>query len=280
MRLSPGRGSAALAAALVLFPADASSQLPFRDFGVQCTTSSFRACVSVRAWNEVDAATGDYVLFVQMANMQGSAGLRDLRPSGLGAWGLTNLSVHNLHWAGDPLPPDYELFDRIGDFSSYGKADGQGNFICDGPNGAGCDALASGRTGAGGEHWLWGTGPIVRLTSNLYSDPAPLFGCDFVEEPAGEQAWGAYYSTCGGTVTYRMHLGFGVGLTLTDETEWEMNAWTNDPSGNEQYASCRGAACSTVTPEPVTMVLLGSGLFAMGGAGALRRKRHEDGDEG
>jgi MYXO-CTERM domain-containing protein len=46
--------------------------------------------------------------------------------------------------------------------------------------------------------------------------------------------------------------------------------WTDTSPGG------RPATCTTVTPEPVTMTLLATGLAGMGGAGFIRRRRNKN----
>ena len=274
----------ALAAALSL-PAGLEAQtdpIMLRDFGVRCTPGALRACLSVVAWNELDATTGEYNLYVRMANVQGSAGYADLRAFGLSWWGLDNLSLHYPAGGGQlPGLDAYPLYERVTDHSPRGAEAGPGGvFECAGPGG-GCTELAEGETGtAGGFHWISGNAPgPLGLTSNLAQDGGLLWGCGIAEEPAGEQYWGVYHSTCGGHVTFRVSLGFGTGLALTDQTTIGMGFQTNDAAGSVEFASCSGANCTAVVPEPITMVLLGSGLLGIGGAGAARRRRRSDGLE-
>lgn len=287
--MAPPSPRGIFAAAAVLFalaPTALSGQLLHRNFGMQCTTSSFRACASVSAWNEVDQVTGDYNLFVRVSNVQGTAGYESLRAAGLGAWVFDNLGLH--YPAVDPYPGTLDY--RASDFSPYnGVADGSGIYECQ-PNGVNCVQIAGGGAAAGGAPWIWETPGSVELITSLYDNPGLLWGCDVAQEPSipFHQEWAVYYSSCNGSVTYRMTLGFGAGLVLTPQTTVGLSFYTTDPGGNIAYAECgpngpssvSNAACSTITPEPVTMVLLGSGLFAMGGAGALRRKRREEEEPG
>lgn len=106
-----------------------------------------------------------------------------------------------------------------------------------------------------------------------------LVGCG-VPTPPG-------YATCYPNGAY-LELDFLTSgqFDLTDPTAtygWHAQAidgqscslWV-DSNGNATQTSTDGD-CSNVVPEPITMVLLGSGLAGMGGVGVLRRRR-KDGD--
>jgi hypothetical protein len=49
----------------------------------------------------------------------------------------------------------------------------------------------------------------------------------------------------------------------------------NGPNGASTECFTGNGTCNDVVPEPITMVLLGSGLAGVGGAGWFRRRRRE-----
>ena len=69
-------------------------------------------------------------------------------------------------------------------------------------------------------------------------------------------------------------------LTDLGSGKYQINVGFEDlPNGgdkdyNDLTFGVSGAQ-TTVTPEPISMILLGSGLFGVGGAGALRRRRQQ-----
>jgi hypothetical protein len=64
------------------------------------------------------------------------------------------------------------------------------------------------------------------------------------------------------------------GWHAQDVNNGDCSLWVDS---NGQTVSQSGTQCGNVVPEPITMVLLGSGLAGMGGVGAIRRRR-KDGD--
>jgi hypothetical protein len=129
-----------------------------------------------------------------------------------------------------------------------------------------------------------GLGGLIELTAGL--TPAPGATGDVSGGIVGCGAPGigglpsSYFQTCGG--------GW-VAFSFTTTNAWSADAsevaWltqrVSSPYGPQGYecGSVQGGgrdACTTVTPEPVTMLLLGSGLAGVGGVGLVRRRRNKD----
>jgi hypothetical protein len=98
-----------------------------------------------------------------------------------------------------------------------------------------------------------------------------LFGCDV--PPDATFYTGGYDATCRGSVTYRIpfaqdHLSFGQSTALT--LRW--NRWEGTEHAGS--VSCTtGVDCVLVTPEALTILLLGTGLLGIAGAGLVRGRR-------
>ena len=255
MLRTPTRGLLVALLALPWIPSNAQAQV--HDFGVRCVAGSFRACASVQAWNEVDATTGEHSLFVQIANVQGRAGFLDYVRSGLGWFMINDLTLFNYttspYWNSGNQVQDVQS--RFYDMNYHPI----------------------------GDPFLWhNTGGRWDVGSTPYSDSEHLiWGCYVPGAGDANFQWGGA-STCSSSLTYRMTLGFGAGFALSSSSTVGLAFDTYDDGGVLSTETCGisqdGSAtpCATVTPEPITMVLLGSGLFGVGGA-ALRRRRRENG---
>jgi len=121
-------------------------------------------------------------------------------------------------------------------------------------------------------------GGIIELTagtSNPGNGNGGIMGCG--------TPWGgtpsSYFQTC--------NSGW-VELTFTTSNQWSANnaeiaVLTNDFAVNGAGFECDSdniptprPQCIMATPEPVTMILLGSGLASMGGFGLVRRRKGTD----
>ena len=256
IRLAAGRFVVCMAA-FALAPGHATADpTGTRDFGILCTASQFRACASVRAWNETDPSTGSLLLFIQVANVQGWAGYEDAAVAGIEHLAFSGLELDNY------TPNGFSFWERVDDWSSFGIG-GFGTFAC-GPSGCAEGGVVVGKEVAASE-----PGTTAAFSFNPAQDSELLIrGCD-----VNTQTYFGGWSTCGGRVTYTVSLGFGAGLALGENTAVAIQ-FADYPGfarcgtgGQPGYAPCE------VVPEPITVVLLGSGLA---GVAAVRRRRRED----
>jgi hypothetical protein len=136
-------------------------------------------------------------------------------------------------------------------------------------------SLGAGATAVGSpEQWTFDTnidGIMVQAGASTGGVPGSIQGC----QPAGAQT--NYWNSCGGPILFT----FGTsGLTeeqfntmAANGFDWAMRGVSGP---NDESFRCFGGDCvpTTTVPEPITMVLFGTGLAGVG----LARRRRRSGD--
>jgi len=239
-------------AAVGLAMAPASARADIKHFLNYCSPGAMRACASIVVETSLRAGGGTNVS-IRVRNLQGwgwygdNTGGSSIRRVGLitpQIVGASGLSVSTIGTVGQQGSPN-------------------GYWFLDQPAGLG--------------------GLIQVASSTNYTGEGGIRGCDNPTYSVNN-----YYRTCGENTGW-------VVFTFTTQNNWSASqaevAWLSDGYQNyttEPITECGSDGgygadgripCSHVTPEPITMVLLGSGMAGLGGAGLIRRRR-KNGDVG
>ena len=236
--------------------ADGPLQVTRRTWTNYCTSGAFHTCASVTV--QVDRYAAGSVITIQLRNMQGSSyGYDNIGPSSIGWFEMRSVGhrpYDTVQFPGNPDAPSIFGLGVVGAVDSLGT--GPGNW----------DASLN-----LGWASYWGISSFGR----------GIFGCDAppIDPTAPPYDWGTGNGYGGGYVTCPTQ-GFGgaVQMQISVDTPSTVDDWTffwtmQGERGGGYCATSEeewGAhGCTTVTPEPLTLTLLGTGLA---GAGLVRRR--------
>ncbi|MGH7476883.1 MAG: PEP-CTERM sorting domain-containing protein [Longimicrobiales bacterium] len=233
---------------LALLPAFGAADVHAAPTGFQaahniCTPGALRACASIQL-TTFDAGGGATLLRLWVRNQQGFIAPDNTGGSLLNVIGLTL-----------PFVPSAVNGFSVGTVGTVGVFGSPGTFWTVNPPAVGVN------------------GPLEFVASADGQARGGIRGCD----PSSPQP-SIRFETCGlGAVVFQ----FSIPETVTaGQAQFAFKARNtvnaNDTGGNLAECRMEDANCVSAAPEPITMVLLGTGLLGVGGA--VHRRRRKNGD--
>lgn len=252
-------GTFALAATITAFAATDAGAQQKAEWDNYCTLGLNPLCSSIELTLTPDDGWTDFS--ISLRNLEGTLGST--------AWALYNVSfiLGTSMSAGGAFPEFQATFSGTGDYLVTASPEECAAYIRLND----CDTRTWGRV-----EWDWfganegsTTGEIGSHIDNL-PQPFGVIGCNAPPQPDGY--WGGgYFQTCGnGWVNFNFTIPGD--WTVTPETKVSIVTWDGANMGNCVF----GETCIqtlTSTPEPSTVTLLATGLFAVAIVGHRRRRR-------
>lgn len=234
---------------VIALVAASPARADFKDFIGYCSPGALRSCASLQIITTLNGSGGTNVL-IRVQNLQGS-----MYPDNTGGSLLTRIGI---------VAPT-----NIGSASGLTVTTSGTATAMNNPG-----ALWSLRTPGS-------IGSPIELAAGISSGTSgAIVGCS--DPSSGTPS--THFRTCGTTGWVEFSFTTSNAWSANDaELAWVIDKTTNFPGGGLECDTDTvpapgrtGCIATSPVPEPITMVLMGSGLAGMGGIGFLRRRRKNE----